>query len=131
MVHIGYFVTNRRRTADFYEQVIGFARSGGFHVDPENMHDLTGLKCSAEVEVLEFGGVKIELIEVAGVLPAKAPGTAAGIHHLGIKRQDAGAVVERARAFGCSVRSTFRTDHMTHYIEDPEGNIVEISEVTG
>lgn len=125
--HVGYLVKDRHALADFYRQVLGFEMAYSFSVPARNMKEIMEIETSAEAIVLERDGIKLEFLELKLGPPAATPSFHLGIHHLALRVPNPEDTIKLAASLGGRVRQTFRQDHMTYYIEDPEGNIVEVS----
>jgi len=130
-IHVGYLVQDRLVMADFYRAVLGFEIAYTFRVPAPNMREIMEIDTEAEVTVLKLDGIRLEFIELKHPPVNKAPSFHFGMHHIALRVASPEDVVKHASSLGSRVRQTFRQDHITYYMEDPEGNTVEVSKIRG
>lgn len=131
--HVGITVSNLERAVEFYEDVFGlpvisrFSVSGDAFATAVDIPDATGRFAHLDAE-----GVRIELVEYdpqgedAHIDRLNRPGAT----HLGLKVDDVDDFY-RALSEGVTTVSAPRTTESGSticFIEDPEGNLVEVLE---
>lgn len=126
--HLGIFVRDFKPVLEFYQKVLGFKRLYSFSVRPRNIEELFAINSKARAWVLEAGNVRIEFIKLAHQSKHIRTRSLSGLHHMSIKLRHPAMIIERARKFGSKITQTYRRDHMTYFITDPEGNAIEVSE---
>lgn len=114
--HIVLYVSNLRRSADFYKNILGFNE---LHRD-EHTAFFSSLRTHHEMLLIEVGGEKI-----------KKTRPEPGLYHIGFKIGDSDDELREAlkELEACDVRIVGTANHhVTHsiYILDPDGNELEL-----
>lgn len=128
------------RSLRFYRDLLGFTEvfSSTWEVGTETVDRIVGLKdSSARVVMLRAGNACVELFQYATPHPkpseANRPVCDHGITHLCLQVTDIDAEYERLKAAGvrfhCPPQAGGRSLRVT-YGRDPDGNVVELLEVT-
>ncbi len=128
------------RSLRFYRDLLGFEEvfSSTWEVGTETVDRIVGLKdSSAQVVMLRAGNACVELFQYATPPPkpsdSNRPVCDHGITHLCLQVSDIDAEYERLKAAGmrfhCPPQAGGRGLRVT-YGRDPDGNVVELLEVT-
>lgn len=125
--HVAYWVEDLEAMRDFYVRWFG-AGCGELYVNPSKGFESYFI-------ALPGGGTRIELMRMKGVVdPDGQRGVRKGLAHLAIGVGDRAAVddlTERMRREGFKVKGEPRVTGDGYYesvVEDPEGNLIEITE---
>ncbi|MGE0826223.1 MAG: VOC family protein [Candidatus Binatia bacterium] len=128
------------RSLRFYRDLLGFTEvfSSSWEVGSQVTDQIVGLKdSSARVVMLRAGNACVELFQYATPSPKVAdprrPVCDHGITHLCLQVSDIDAEYERLKAAGMTFHCPPQTagkDLRVTYGRDPDGNVVELLEVT-
>jgi catechol 2,3-dioxygenase-like lactoylglutathione lyase family enzyme len=129
------------RSLRFYRDALGFKEvfNFGWETGTKQLDDITGLSdSSARVVMLKAGNACLELFEFATPQPKPAetarPVCDHGITHLCLQVSDIDAEYERLKKSGMEFHcppQTVGDSLRATYGRDPDGNVVELLEVTG
>lgn len=108
-----------------FETVLGLSLSYTFDIDPDVMRHLFDQDFPVHVRVYDAGNCLIEVF-ISPCLPS--PGA---IQHLCFDCDDREAVAKRAQDLGMSIRRYERPKGDIIFIQDTDGNLIELKEVSG
>lgn len=124
--HIGLLTNNLKRLERFYIQRLGF-RKEREEILPESIaQPIFKVPPAIRFVRLFFGDTKLELFEPLNKNLKKVGATHCGYHHWGFCVEDRVAFLKKLRMKGIEVIEVKRDTQSVYFIEDPDGNRIEI-----
>lgn len=124
LLHSCITVHSMESAINVFESVLKLKHAYSFDVEPKTMRQLFHQDYPVHVRVYDAGNSLIEVF-ISPNLPK--PGL---VQHLCFDCDDRTAVVERAEAHGMTVRRFARKSGDVIFIQDTDGNLIELKEVS-
>lgn len=125
LLHSCISVRSTESAARLFESVLGLSLAYRFDIEPETMQKLFHRDSPAHVLVYNAGNCRIEVF----IMPdMPAPGT---IQHLCFDCNNRETAIHQAQAFGMKIRRYARETGDVIFIEDEDGNLIELKEASG
>ena len=124
--HVGLFSIEPDILIDFYVEKLGFERGESRSVPASLMRPIFGLDVECEMTKLHFGHVTVEVFAPGDVTLESRTDRTSGLNHWGLNVEDKAAYCRAAEARGAKIIRVPNRDRTIFFIEDPEGNRIEI-----
>jgi catechol 2,3-dioxygenase-like lactoylglutathione lyase family enzyme len=119
--HIGIWSSNRPKSTEFCERVLGLAREREYEAPAEVMQAIFGYGKPCKIELYSDGETRIEVFYAEGE-------ELAGINHFSVSVGDRREFCARARDAGADVIEVRRDDHLVYFIRGAGGLLLEIKD---
>ena len=137
--HTGFVVRNREASVTFYRNVVGLRLLREFERRGPDIDQIVGYQqAHLRSAMLDLGGGHaLELIQYVNPPPDERPTeerNILGAAHIAIQVADIQAVYDKLSAGGAKVMNPpvqLGPDRLACYLQDPDGNWIELVEVTG
>lgn len=126
--HIGVTAADPENLIRFYTEKIGFIREGEKIVSPSLMGRIFGISAACRLVKLRLGRIVLEVFDLQAATGFPPPGGVAGINHWGLEVDDKMSFIRELRKRSVPLIEADGGGHMIHFIQDPEGNRIEVFE---
>lgn len=110
----------------FYTQVLGFRIGGDSTLSRSIMEKIFGIDAECRFIKLYKERFMVEIFQPLNRKSVAHAATPVGMNHWGFCVEDRVAFVERLRADGVSVKEIDRNGRSAYFLQDPDGNRIEI-----
>ncbi|MCX7994810.1 MAG: VOC family protein [candidate division WOR-3 bacterium] len=126
--HIGILTRNSERLLKFYKNIIKFKLISGERLKPEIVGKLFKMRATACFYRLKSNGLLLEIFELHKKYESKKGKIHYGIHHFGLIVDDREKFIKYLRRKKVKIITIKRGSRLVYFIQDPDGNIIEIRE---
>ena len=126
--HIGVTATDPENLIRFYTEKVGFIREGEKTVSPSLMGQIFGISAACRLIKLRLGRIILEVFDFQTATEFPPPGCVAGINHWGLEVEDKTSFIRELRKRSVPLIEADGGAHTIYFIQDPEGNRIEIFE---
>jgi catechol 2,3-dioxygenase-like lactoylglutathione lyase family enzyme len=126
--HIGIFTNKYQRLVNFYTQKLGFTKGKDKRLSKSLMQSVFGVASEGKFSPLVSGGVRIEIFTLVGSRLLKKFNRSLGYNHWAVCVADTKKFLSGLKKKGVKIISIKRNDHFVYFIEDPDGNRIEVKE---
>lgn len=124
--HIGFFTNNAESMIEFYTQVLGFRLGTDSRISGSIVEQIFGNDAECRFIKLHKERFMVEIFQPLNQKSVAHAATQVGMNHWGFCVEDRGAFVERLRADGVPVKEINRNGRSVYFLQDPDGNRIEI-----
>ncbi len=119
--HIGIWASDRLKTKEFCEKVLGLKKEREYEAPADLMQTVFEYGKPCKIEVYSEGESRIEIFhaEDEGLI---------GINHFSVSVGDRQEFCARAKTLGADVIEVRRGDHLVYFVRDPGGVLLEIKD---
>jgi len=128
--HIGICTSSPRELINFYTEKLGFREGETKHLSRDLMEEIFGIPFPASLTKLEYGQAVLELISPEGLEIGERDFNISGYNHWGFAVEDKVEFCRKLREQGVEVIKVESKGRPIFFIKDPEGNLIEIYEVS-
>lgn len=126
--HIGIITKNAESLCKFYKRILNFIPVSNERLKSDIVKIIFNINSSCCFYKLKAGGFIIEIFEPhSNYKPAKRKITS-GIHHFGLVVEDKEKFIQYLRQRRVKILTIKRNSKKVYFIEDPDGNKIEIRE---
>jgi catechol 2,3-dioxygenase-like lactoylglutathione lyase family enzyme len=124
--HIGIFTNHFQRLVNFYTEKIGFTKGKDNRLSKSLMLSVFGVASEGKFCHLVSGDVRMEIFTLVGNRLLKRSNRSLGYNHWAICVSDVTKFISGLKRKGVKIISIKRDDHFVCFIEDPDGNRIEV-----
>lgn len=122
--HIGILTSNAKRLEDFYCMKLGFQKEKETVLKGPITKTLFSVDCDVIFVRLFRDDFKLEIFQPKEDL--KFDRGKVGFHHFGLVVGDKDQFLKEMGERGVPIIEIKRNDHSVHFIQDPDGNLIEV-----
>lgn len=127
--HIGIFTGHHRRLLDFYLPALGFKKEYQALLPKEVMYPIFRIPYECHMVKLVRDDIALEIFWLDDYKLKSAGRWTAGYNHFGLEVKDREKFLKRLKAkFKARIIKVGRGSHFVYFIQDPDGNRIEIKE---
>lgn len=129
--HIGIFTGHHKRLLDFYLPALGLKKEYQDILPKEVMYPIFGLPYKCHMVKLIGGGIILEIFWLDDYKLKSAGRWMSGYNHFGLEVKDRDRFIKRLKTrFKARIIKVDRGGHFVYFIRDPDGNLIEIKEIS-
>jgi catechol 2,3-dioxygenase-like lactoylglutathione lyase family enzyme len=129
--HFGILTRNPEQLKEFYVRFLGFVEGETRLLPAELVNKIFRIPSPCYLTKLSRDSAHLEIFFLTDVEAGERKRAAVGYNHWGMGVEDKERFVNELKLLGAPVMEIEHSGHMIYFVEDPEGNLIEIYEVKG
>jgi catechol 2,3-dioxygenase-like lactoylglutathione lyase family enzyme len=126
--HIGIFTYQYKKLVDFYIKKLGFEKEKEEILSKSIMEPIFGIKSDCKFGRLSLGDMKIEIFSPIKATSRKRYNHAIGYNHWALCVTEREKFFQKLKRRKVKILEVKRNDHSVFFLNDPDGNKIEIKE---
>ena len=128
--HIGIFTNNSKRLLSFYIKKLGFRKQKETILPKSIVKSIFGISSDCRFIRLISDNVMIEMFEPLSIRGHRRINNITGYNHWGYCVGDRKKFVQVLKRQKVKIIKVKRNNHLVYFIKDPDGNRIEIREIS-
>lgn len=129
--HFGILARNPEKLEEFYVKFLGFEEGETRLLPAELVNKIFGIPSPSYLTKLRRDSAILEIFSLTDLRASARDKTASGYNHWGLRVEDKERFVKDLKHKGVPVMEIEHSGRMIYFVEDPEGNLIEIYEAKG
>jgi len=129
--HFGILAKNAEQLKEFYVTFLGFEEGDSRLLPAELVNEIFRIPSPCYLTKLSQGSVTLEIFSLTDLEAGEREWATAGYNHWGMGVEDKERFVRDLKHKGAPVKEIEHSGRMIYFVEDPEGNLIEIYEIKG
>ena len=126
--HLGVFTSNPQNLIKFYTEKLGFEEGETKLVSEDLMEKIFGIPSTCTLTKLRLGQSILEIITPQNLNLKRRESDISGYNHWALEVADKNKFCQELRQKGVTILQVEREGRKIFFVEDPEGNLIEIYE---
>lgn len=126
--HLGVFTSNPQNLIKFYTEKLGFEEGETKLVSEDLMEKIFGIRSTCTLTKLRLGQSILEIITPQNLNLKRRESDISGYNHWALGVTDKNKFSQELRQKGVNILQVEREGRKIFFVEDPEGNLIEIYE---